>query len=252
MLYLKFTKNNRDFAKQNISCSNSARQQWGTFKGEVKMKNNLFKITLVLFITLSLAGCTFIFQKGRRSDAQKIDELNAQLDELNSSKSLLEQKLGQEINDKQIKLQMMEKGLVITVVGDLLFDSGKAQIRPEAYPLLDKVSMVLKDNMAKFNVGIEGHTDNVPIKSSGWKSNWELSTARALSVLHYLIKNQGVAPERLSAIGYGEYRPVDSNENKVGRKQNRRVEIVILPNVTKVKGENVRSSQIENLQENLK
>ncbi len=216
------------------------------------MKNNFLKTALVLFVTLNLTGCTFIFQKGRRSDAQKIEELSAQLDELSRSKSMLEQKLSQEINDKQIKLQMMEKGLVITVVGDLLFDSGKAKIRTEAYPLLDKVSVILKDNMAQFNIGIEGHTDNVPIKHSGWKSNWELSTSRALSVLHYLVKDQGVSPERLSAIGYGEYRPVASNDSRDGRKQNRRVEIVILPNVTKVKGDSTDSSGPKEPQENLK
>jgi chemotaxis protein MotB len=214
------------------------------------MKNNFLKTVLILFVTISLAGCTFIFQKGRRSDVQKIDELSAQLDELSRAKSLLEQKLGQEISDKQIKLQMMEKGLVITVVGDLLFDSGKAKIKSEAYSLLDKVSSVLKDNMAQFNVGIEGHTDNNPIKHSGWKSNWELSTARALSVVHYLAKDQGISPERLSAIGYGEYRPVDSNETKDGRKQNRRVEIVILPNVTKVKGASAVSSEPKGIESN--
>jgi len=199
------------------------------------MKNKFLKITLVSLIVLSLSGCTFIFQKGRRSDLQKIDELSAQLDELARSKSMLENKLGQEINDKQIKLQMMEKGLVITVVGDLIFDSGKAKIRPEAVGLLNKVAGILKDNMSQFNIGIEGHTDNVPIQKSGWKSNWELSTARSLSVLHFLVNEEGIAPERLSAIGYGEYRPVDSNETKSGRLQNRRVEIVILPNTTKVK-----------------
>ncbi|MDD5130206.1 MAG: OmpA family protein [Candidatus Omnitrophica bacterium] len=216
------------------------------------MVNNFLKFVLVFFITFSLAGCTFIFQAGKRSDAQKIQELSAQLEELARAKGLLEQKLGAEINDKQIKLQMMEKGLVITVVGDLLFDSGKAKIRPEAYSLLTKVSEVLKDNMAQFNVGIEGHTDNVPIKQSGWKSNWELSTARALSVLHYLASEQGVSPERLSAIGYGEYRPLASNETKDGRKQNRRVEIVILPNVTKVKGDSAGSYELKEPQENLK
>jgi len=156
---------------------------------------------------------------------------------------MLEQKLGQEIDDKQIKLQMMEKGLVITVVGDLLFDSGKSKIRSEAYPLLNKVSGILRDNMLQFNVGIEGHTDNVPIRVSGWKSNWELSTSRALSVLHYLVNDQGIAPERLSAIGYGEYRPVASNETAEGRKQNRRVEIVILPNTTKIQGDSKISPQ---------
>jgi len=216
------------------------------------MINNFIKSGLVLFMAFSLAGCTFIFQAGKRSDAQKIQELSAQLNELERSKGLLEQKLGQEISDKQIKLQMMEKGLVITVVGDLLFDSGKAKIRTEAYPLLDKISAVLKDNMAQFNVGIEGHTDNIPIKHSGWKSNWELSTARALSVLHYLDKDQGISPERLSAIGYGEYRPVASNETKDGRKQNRRVEIVILPNVTKVKSGSAGPDGLKELPENLK
>jgi len=216
------------------------------------MTNNFFKFALVLFLSFSLAGCTFIFQSGRRSDAQKIQELSAQLDELARSKGLLEQKLGAEIDDKQIKLQMMEKGLVITVVGDLLFDSGKAKIRPEAFDLLTKVSTILRDNMAQFNVGIEGHTDNVPIKQSGWKSNWELSTARALSVLHYLANEQGISPERLSAIGYGEYRPLASNETKDGRKQNRRVEIVILPNITKVKGGSEGSNELKEPPENLK
>ncbi|MDD5120228.1 MAG: OmpA family protein [Candidatus Omnitrophica bacterium] len=216
------------------------------------MKNNFLKIALVLFLTFSLAGCTFIFQKGRRSDLQRIEELSAQLDELSRSKGMLEQQLGAEINDKQIKLQMMEKGLVITVVGDLIFDSGKAKIRTEAHSLLGKVSSILKNNMAQFNVGIEGHTDNVPIKLSGWKSNWELSTARALSVLHYLVNDQGISPERLSAIGYGEYRPVASNDTKDGRMQNRRVEIVILPNVTKVKGDQAKSSGLIQPEENLK
>ncbi|MDD5060290.1 MAG: OmpA family protein [Candidatus Omnitrophica bacterium] len=215
------------------------------------MKNNFPKLTLVLFLIFSLTGCTFIFQKGRRSDIQRIDELTAQLEELSRAKSMLEQKLGQEIGDNQVKLQMMEKGLVITVVGDLLFDSGKAQIKSEAFPLLEKVSSVLKDNMSQFNIGIEGHTDNIPIKVSGYKSNWELSTTRALSVVHYLVNDQGISPERLSAIGYGEYRPVASNDTKAGRKQNRRVEIVILPNVTKVKGGSTGSGLIEP-EENLK
>jgi len=196
---------------------------------------NIFKIGLVAILGFALVGCSFIIQKGRRSDALKIEELSSQLDELSQSKRLLEERLGKEISDKQIKLQMMEKGLVITVVGDLLFDSGKAKIKPEAYPLLDKISTVLKDNMAGFNIGIEGYTDNVPIKHSNWKSNWELSTARSLSVLHFLVNEKGISPERLSAIGFGEYRPVASNDTKEDRKLNRRVEIVIQPKVSKVK-----------------
>jgi chemotaxis protein MotB len=117
-----------------------------------------------------------------------------------------------------------------------LYDSGKAKLRSEAYPILDKVARILTENVPEHNIGIEGHTDNEPIKYSGWKSNWELSTGRALSVLHYLVDEKGISPHRVSAIGYGEYRPVASNETKEGRQMNRRVEIVILPRVTKVKG----------------
>lgn len=193
------------------------------------------KLLSVIFLTLALAGCTFIFQRGRRSDVQKIEELTRQVDELTQTRRLLEESLNQEIKDKQVRLQMLERGLVITVVGDVLFDSGKATIKPEAENILNKVSKVLKENVPQLNVGIEGHTDNEPIMHSGWKSNWELSTARALSVLHYLVDNQGMSPERVSAIGYGEYRPVASNDTKEGRQLNRRVEIVVMPAVSKVK-----------------
>jgi len=212
----------------------------------------LCKYGFVLFLSFALAGCTFVFQSGRRSDSQKIDELSRQLDELAQAKRLLENRLGQEISDKQVKLQMMEKGLVITVVGDLLFDSGKAKIRNEAYPLLDKVASVLKDNMSGFNIGVEGYTDNVPITRSNWKSNWELSTARSLSVLHFLVKDKNIDPERLSAIGFGEYRPVASNDTKEGRKLNRRVEIVIQPKITKVKEGRAKEEVLIEPKENLK
>ncbi len=200
------------------------------------MKSNLlFKSLLIITLGVFLSGCTFVFQKGRRSDVQKIEDLSRQLDELSQTKKLLEDRLSKEIKDKQVKLEMMEKGLVITFVADILFDSGKAKIKQEADPTIDKVAVVLKENVPQLNVGIEGHTDNQPIKASGWKSNWELSTARALSVLHYLVYEKGISPDRLSAIGYGEYRPVADNDAADGRQLNRRVEIVILPQVTKVK-----------------
>lgn len=199
------------------------------------MSNKLSRVILIIFIGLVLSSCTFIFQKGRRSDLEKIGQLSEQLDELRDAKRLLEERLAQEIGDKQVRLQMMEKGLVITFVADVLFDSGKAELRHEACPTLDKVADVLAENVPEFNIGIEGHTDNQPIKYSAWKSNWELSTARALSVLHYLSDERRISPQRLSAVGYGEYRPVATNATGKGRQLNRRVEIVILPRVTKVK-----------------
>jgi len=209
----------------------------------------VFLAGLVFFLSFSLVGCTIIFQKGRRSDAEKIQELSGQLDELMAAKRLLEDRLQQEIADKQVRLDMAERGLVITFVADILFDSGKDKIRPEAYNVLDKVARVLNENIPDYNIGIEGHTDNQPIKYSGWKSNWELSTARALSVLHYMVDLKDLAPDRVQAIGYGEYRPVTSNDSVEGRKMNRRVEIVVLPKVTKVKQ---GGSELLEPEENLK
>jgi chemotaxis protein MotB len=131
-----------------------------------------------------------------------------------------------------VSLNMEARGLVITFLDEILFDSGKDKIKSDAFPALDKVASVIVDKASDLNVGVEGHTDNEPIKYSGWKSNWELSTARATSVLHYLIE-KGVSASKLAAIGYGEQRPVASNDSAEGRRKNRRVEIVILPELKK-------------------
>ena len=195
----------------------------------------LFLCTILCFLVFnSLMGCSVVIQKGRRSDVEKINELNKQLDRLDQTRLLLEDRLRQEINDKEVRLKMAEKGLVITFVADVLFDSGKARVRKNSYSTLDKVARVLEENVPDLGIGIEGHTDNEPIKYSGWKSNWELSSARALGVLHYLVDKKGIVPERVSAIGFGEYHPVASNDIKEDRQLNRRVEIVILPKATKV------------------
>ena len=188
----------------------------------------LMNISLVLVLALGLSGCTIILQKGRRTDIEKISKLKNDMTELERAKDELEKRLQDEINNKQVKVEMQDKGLVITFVSEVLFDSGKAKLRKDSFPKLDKVADVLNTTVSDLNVGIEGHTDNQPIKKSGWKSNWELSTARALSVLHYL-SDKSVAEPRLAAIGYGEYKPVAPNDTKEGRQKNRRVEIVILP-----------------------
>ena len=211
--------------------------------------DGLFKTLLILIVLLNFAGCTVIFQKGRRSDIEKISALSQEIDELSRSKAILEEKLGEEIAAKEVSLSIEDKGLVVTFLSEVLFDSGKADIKKGAYTSLNKVAAVLLDSASGMNVGVEGHTDNQPIKYSGWESNWDLSGARALSVLSYLIK-KGVSPERLSFIGYGEYRSVVSNATAAGRQKNRRVEIVILPDLSKaaqLDDVNVQSQMKENL-----
>lgn len=218
---------------------------------------SIISLSLFSFMT---TGCTIIFQKGRTSDVEKITKLKSELSELERAKAELQERLRNEIGDKQVKVQMEDRGLVITFVAEVLFDSGKDKLRLEALEKLNKVSGVLNTTVKDLSIGIEGHTDNIPIKYSSWKSNWELSTARAVSVLHYLIDKQGLSPQRLSATGYGEYRPVASNDTPEGRQENRRVEIVILPKTTKAKasGQDIKKethpsqSSSEEIRENLK
>jgi len=197
-------------------------------------------MVLALIAIFGLSGCTVIFQKGRRTDIEKISKLKSDLTELERAKEELERRLKDEIGNKQVKVEMQDKGLVITFVAEVLFDSGKAKLRSESFGKLNKVAGVLNTTVADLNIGIEGHTDNEPIKKSGWKSNWELSTARALSVLHYL-SEQSVNEPRLSAVGYGEFHPVTDNDSKASRQKNRRVEIVILPKVEKTQAETVEN-----------
>jgi chemotaxis protein MotB len=198
-----------------------------------KYSKAIFLLTIITAGSFLLSGCTLIFQKGRRVDVEKISKLKSELSDLEKAKQELEERLKQEIGDKQVKVEMLSKGLVITFVAEVLFDSGKSDLKQESLMTLEKVAGVLNTTVRELSVGVEGHTDNQPIKYSKWKSNWELSTARALSVLHYLSDEKQVSPERLSATGYGEFKPVATNDTVEGKQRNRRVEIVILPPTTK-------------------
>ncbi|NOX36591.1 MAG: OmpA family protein [Calditrichaeota bacterium] len=123
-----------------------------------------------------------------------------------------------------IRLELTTKGILIRIASPVLFDLGEATIKPEAYPILDKVVEMTKVWPNK--IRIEGHTDDLPIHTRQFPSNWELSTARALSVLRYFL-SKGVEPQRLAAVGYGEYHPLVPNTSAENRAKNRRVEIYI-------------------------
>lgn len=123
-------------------------------------------------------------------------------------------------------IEFTERGLVIHFTDRVLFDTGKAELKPEARELLAVLAGQLKDLPQAIRV--EGHTDNVPIHNAVFPSNWELSAARAVGVVRYLIEAGGIDPRRLAAVGYGEYRPIASNETAEGRARNRRVDIVLL------------------------
>jgi len=120
------------------------------------------------------------------------------------------------------------RGVILRLKESVLFETGKAELREEAKNVLD----VLYEEVFKElpnNILIEGHTDNVPIRTAQFPSNWELSTARATSVARYLIEQKGFPPRRLAAMGCGEYRPIADNSTDEGRAKNRRVEFIIRP-----------------------
>lgn len=130
-----------------------------------------------------------------------------------------------DLGDK-VTVTIEKRGIVIRVADTVLYDTGKAEIRNDAIRILDKVGSILGrlDN----HIRVEGHTDNVPIKTARYPSNWELSTDRASAIVRYFIDGVKMEPFRLSAGGYAEYRPIDSNSTPEGRAKNRRVDIVIM------------------------
>jgi len=138
--------------------------------------------------------------------------------------------------ENDVQIYEDEKGLNIQMKDSVLFDTGKAELRPDSKNVLDKVSDLIGkvDN----KIIIEGHTDNLPINTPSMPNNWHLSSERALSVLDYfLVNNKGLNPKRFSAQGCGEYKPIAPNDTNEGRAKNRRVNIIVVTNVKEQENE---------------
>ena len=206
----------------------------------------LFILPILLITALSAAGCSSSNRDLKRINQEQaatieglneeIQRLNQELDELMQSREQLlnaqkelERKLKSELASGDMSMAMEDRGLVLTVQNNILFSSGKAELLTTARTSLEKIAGILKDKVGNHLVFVEGHTDNEPIRVSGWRSNWELSTARATEVVHYFADERGVNPKQFAATGYGEFHPVESNDTEHGKQRNRRVEIVISP-----------------------
>jgi chemotaxis protein MotB len=146
--------------------------------------------------------------------------------ELNRIQSELGRALDDEIKRREVFVHMEREGLVISLRELGFFDTGSAELRPESRNAFGRVVGVLETNPRMLRV--EGHTDNVPIHNRNFKSNWELSTARATEVVRVLVTEYGYAADKLSASGYGEFHPNADNGTETGRQANRRVDIVVL------------------------
>jgi chemotaxis protein MotB len=173
--------------------------------------------------------------EAQQSELKRVEqekaEKEAEIRRLTGTYKDLENSLRSEIAQGDIKIKQVRDRLTINVVDRILFDSGSATIKPDGLKVMKSVGDVLKKVTGK-QIRIDGHTDNVPISArlkDRFPSNWELSTARATSVVRYLIDEGGIAPELLTAAGHADTQAVASNDSEEGRTQNRRIEIALYP-----------------------
>jgi chemotaxis protein MotB len=154
--------------------------------------------------------------KGRTDEANMAD-----------AKARLDAYIARQHLQAKVQTRLSRQGLIVTLLSDrAYYSSGSAELRPETKQLLDVVAGQLRN--VRNEVRVEGSTDDVPIATSQFPTNWELSAARATGVTRYLVEHDTISPTRISFAGYGEFRPKFANDSEAHRQQNRRVDIVIL------------------------
>lgn len=170
-------------------------------------------------------------KKELKQEKLTVQQKEKEVSELDKTRREIETSLKDQIAQKDIKLEEIEGKLKVTFVDKILFDSGSVKVKPKGQEVLLKLADSFRDSEDE-KIAVEGHTDNVQIGSAlldRFPTNWELSTARATAVVRFLQEKGNIAPERLTASGFGFYRPVAENETPEGRKQNRRIEIILVP-----------------------
>ncbi len=207
------------------------------------MKTKLAALLVLVMLAAMFTGCATRGSLKAR-DAQ-IEQLKKDLDDalsqcvvLEGEKKVAEDRADQlegELNDLsdklKIEMEQNEKFTMLRVPDKLLFYSSQVSLSRSGVNVLNDIADIL-GRYPEFDIRIEGHTDSWRIKPEfhdKFKSNWELSTARATEVLRYLVNKKGISPERMMAVGYGKHRPIASNDDAAGRSQNRRVEFFIAP-----------------------
>lgn len=171
-------------------------------------------------------------QQPESVEAETLEELQQQLQNKLKQVEELYNQIKSYVSESEFEEDIMvtrtNSEIRIKFTNNVLFDLGKANIKPEAINILSELTDAINTyNQAVEIIRIEGHTDNLPIHTREFPSNWELSTQRAVSVLRYMLDVKQVRPEILSAVGYGEYRPFADNSTEEGRRMNRRVDFVI-------------------------
>jgi chemotaxis protein MotB len=155
-----------------------------------------------------------------------IQQIKSEKDKMEALKAELDAKLEKDNLTASVKTSIDERGLVISLNNAIFFDPGSAELKKDA----EKTLLEIANTISVMNnyIRVEGHTDNVPMNSSIYRSNWDLSAARAANMVRLLTEHTSIPPERLIAVGYGEYRPVADNSTEEGRTKNRRIDIIVL------------------------
>ena len=168
--------------------------------------------------------------KLKAENATLVKAREEQVQKVSSTYESLLEKMKSEISKGQVTISELKGKLTVNMVDSILFDSGKAEVKKGGLEILGKVISILKDVKDKA-IRIEGHTDNVQISrnlAQRYPTNWELSAARAINVARFL-QDQGIDPGNLSAVAYGEWKPVATNDTAEGKAKNRRIEIILVP-----------------------
>ena len=202
-------------------------EQLESRKAELDKKLERARSTLQMYETKkgelqdSLQATQDELDKLREKQAQQRDRLERYRD--------LAERLANMFKSDELSVKVRDGKMMIEMQESVLFDSGRAQIKKDGRKVLEQLGTVLQD-VEKREFLVAGHTDDVPIDSQRFSSNWELSTARAVNVVT-LLQDNGVSPKNLAAAGYSKHDPVASNESREGRAQNRRIEVILMPRI---------------------
>jgi len=164
--------------------------------------------------------------QAQNADNGNDDALAASTQDVAQLRQQIESVMGQELKEHEVVMRVTPEGFVVSLNELGFFDSGKAALLPGAAEKIERIANVL--SLHKLELRVEGNSDDQPIHTPEFRSNWELSTARAMAVMQLLVDNSGFDPRKISVVGYGQYRPVADNSTPEGRRMNRRVDLVVV------------------------
>lgn len=162
-------------------------------------------------------------------NASGMKDKEAQINDLQRQLSDAEAKLRNQPGMENVQVESVNGQLRFTILNEVLFESGKAELKQSSKTTLDSVLAIIQQDYADREVCLEGHTDSDPIQKSKWKDNWELSYNRSIAVLYYFVNEKQISPERLKAVACGEFHPVVANDSGANKRLNRRAVIVVMP-----------------------